>query len=146
MELAFLLLIQMKDGNITLSWLRTTGMFTALLFTEATLENIAAAEAGIALPNILTTGFSSLFGAAGNWLACCVILIFICKREDLKVIGRLLVCSGGYTSSTVARRIAEYIETNRLLYEVKKHQCGGRPAALPEIRSDSSGAAGLFCL
>ena len=58
----------------------------------------------------------------------------------------LLVCSGGYTSSTVARRIAEYIETNRLLYEVKKHQCGGRPAALPGIRSDSSGAAGLFCL
>ncbi len=67
----------------------TVGTIQTLLFTEATLENIAAAEAGTALPNILTTGFSSLFSAAGNWLACCVVLMFIAKRADLKVIGRL---------------------------------------------------------
>lgn len=67
----------------------TVGNMFTLLWSEAALENIAAAEAGIALPNILTTGFGYLCSAANVWFSAVIVLIFFTKREDLRTIGKL---------------------------------------------------------
>lgn len=67
----------------------TLGSIQRLIFVQATMENIAAAAEGGELPNILTTGFNTLFSTAGMWLACCVVLMFMVKREDLRTMGRL---------------------------------------------------------
>lgn len=60
------------------------------LFTQAALANVAAYGAGEPLENIVTLGFSELAGsgwAQGIGLLIC--MIFFCKREDFKTIGKV---------------------------------------------------------
>ena len=64
------------------------GSVTNLLFTQATMENIAAGAAGQPLPHILTTGLTTLSGGTENLAACVAILLFI-KRDDLRAIAKL---------------------------------------------------------
>lgn len=64
------------------------GSVTTLLFTQATMENIAAGAAGQELPNIITTGMSTLAGGTENLVAAVAILLFI-KRDDMRAIAKL---------------------------------------------------------
>jgi PTS system, lactose/cellobiose family IIC component len=61
-----------------------------MLFTQAALANVAAYGSGQPLENIVTIGFSELAGsgwAQGIGLLIC--MIFFCKREDFKIIGKV---------------------------------------------------------
>ncbi|MBR0137119.1 MAG: PTS sugar transporter subunit IIC, partial [Erysipelotrichaceae bacterium] len=64
------------------------GSVTNLLFTQATLENIAAGAAGEPLPHIITTGMTTLSGGTENLAAAVAILLFV-KRDDLRAIAKL---------------------------------------------------------
>lgn len=73
-------------GGMTFDAIKNT------LFTQAALDNAAAYGAGIAMTNIVTIGFSELAGsgwAQGIGLLIC--MIFLCKREDFKAIGRTAI-------------------------------------------------------
>lgn len=70
-------------GGMTFDAIKNT------LFTQAALDNMAAYSAGTAMTHIVTIGFSELAGsgwAQGIGLLIC--MIFFCKREDFKAIGR----------------------------------------------------------
>ncbi len=69
----------------------TMGGIQMVLFMEATTENIAASAAGTALPNVITLGLANVISAGVSYVALCSILIFICKREDFKAIGKLAI-------------------------------------------------------
>lgn len=61
-----------------------------ILFTQAALVNVAAYGSGEPLENIVTIGFSELAGsgwAQGIGLLIC--MIFFCKRDDFKIIGKV---------------------------------------------------------
>ena len=67
----------------------TVGAVSSILFTPNTLENVAAAAEGKALPHILTTGFGEICGGSLNQFACATAILFACKREDLRAIGKI---------------------------------------------------------
>lgn len=71
-------------GGMTFDAIKNT------LFTQVALANVAAYGAGEPLENIVTVGFSELAGsgwAQGIGLLIC--MIFFCKRDDFKTIGKV---------------------------------------------------------
>ena len=78
------------------------GSVTNLLFTQATMENIAAGASGQPLPHILTTGLTTLSGGTENLAACVAILLFI-KRDDLKAIAKLGIVPAMFNISEPVR-------------------------------------------
>ena len=75
------------------------GGITSLLFTEATLENVAAGAAGLPLPNIVTKGLGSVVGSGGQQFATAAALLLFCKREDLRAIGKIAIVPGIFNIS-----------------------------------------------
>jgi PTS system cellobiose-specific IIC component len=67
----------------------TVGSINSILFTPNTLENVAAGAEGKPLPHILTTGFGEICGGSLNQFACATAILFACKREDLRAIGKI---------------------------------------------------------
>lgn len=60
-------------------------------------ENLTAYSSGAALPHIVTQQFNSIYlwiGGAGDTLALCLTLMFICKSQQCKKIGRLAILPG----------------------------------------------------
>lgn len=51
--------------------------------------NLAAYGAGEALPNIVTNTFVNIFYFGGCQIALCIILLFMCKSEQMKAFGKL---------------------------------------------------------
>lgn len=73
-------------GGMTFDAIKNT------LFTQAALDNMAAYGSGLAMTNIVTIGFSELAGsgwAQGIGLLIC--MIFFCKRNDFKAIGKTAI-------------------------------------------------------
>lgn len=60
-------------------------------------ENLAAYSKGNALPHIITQQFNSIYlwiGGAGSTLALCLALLFVCKSQQCKKIGKLAILPG----------------------------------------------------
>lgn len=51
--------------------------------------NLTAYAAGEALPNIVTNAFVNIFYFGGCQIALCIILLFMCKSEQMKAFGKL---------------------------------------------------------
>lgn len=61
------------------------------IFMPLALENLAAYQAGEAMPHILTRAFDYMFnfGGTGSLLALCILITFFSKSKRYKMIGRL---------------------------------------------------------
>lgn len=67
------------------------------LRTAASLENLAAWQAGLPLPNIVAGGFNAglaLIGAGGSALACTLAVVFFAKSKRYKSIGKIALIPG----------------------------------------------------
>jgi len=67
------------------------------LRTAADLENLAAWQAGLPLPNIITGGYYAglaLIGAGGSALACTLAVLLFSKSERYKSIGKIALIPG----------------------------------------------------
>ncbi|MEW8973437.1 MAG: PTS sugar transporter subunit IIC [Tissierellaceae bacterium] len=67
------------------------------IFRTLSMENLAAFEAGLALPHIYTGQFVDLFqtfGGGGSTLSLVILMITICKSERIKQLGRLSIVPG----------------------------------------------------
>ena len=67
------------------------------LRTAADLENLAAWQAGLPLPNIITGGYYAglaLIGAGGSALACTLAVLIFSKSERYKSIGKIALIPG----------------------------------------------------
>ncbi len=51
--------------------------------------NLAAYSAGEAMPNIVTNAFVNIFYFGGCQIALCIILLFLCKSQQMKAFGKL---------------------------------------------------------
>ena len=60
-------------------------------------ENLTAFQAGIALPHIITQQFNSIYlwiGGGGATLGLCLLMLFKCKSQQCKKIGKLAILPG----------------------------------------------------
>ncbi len=60
-------------------------------------ENLTAFQAGLALPHIITQQFNSIYlwiGGGGATLGLCLLLLFKCKSQQCKKIGKLAILPG----------------------------------------------------
>lgn len=60
-------------------------------------ENLAAFQAGLALPHIITQQFNSIYlwiGGGGATLSLCLLMLFKCKSQQCKKIGKLAILPG----------------------------------------------------
>ncbi len=68
------------------------------IWNTLTLQNLEAFQAGTPIPNIVTKQFIEIFtvgiGGSGMTLAVVIILMFFCKSQQLKQIGRLAAPAG----------------------------------------------------
>ena len=96
-SLIILVFIQMIFWFLGLHGSNIVSPFITLLFLPLDLENLAAFEAGVALPNILGRQFYQLYagiGGAGGTLGLCFLLAFFAKSAKMKAIGKLGVVPG----------------------------------------------------
>lgn len=67
------------------------------IWLALTAENLTAFQAGEALPHIVTGQFQEIYlqlGGTGSTLALCIALIFVCKSERCKKLGKLSIVPG----------------------------------------------------
>lgn len=80
----FLWFFGIHGGNIV-------GSITNPIYTPLALENLAAFQAGQALPYIITSNFVKLFtsGGVGSMFGLAIIMTFFAKSQRMKVLGRI---------------------------------------------------------
>lgn len=62
------------------------------MWSAATAENLAAAQAGLESPHIIDLGFTTIFmeiGGAGCVLALCLLMLFTAKSQQFKSLGKM---------------------------------------------------------
>lgn len=67
------------------------------IFRTLSMENLAAFEAGLALPHIYTGQFVDLFqtfGGGGSTLSLVILMATVCKSQRIKQLGRLSIVPG----------------------------------------------------
>lgn len=73
------------------------GAVTRPMYMAASLENLEAFQAGQTLPHIVTQDFSDMFqgaGGVGATLALSIMMIFLCKSQQMRTFGKLTVIPG----------------------------------------------------
>lgn len=73
------------------------GAVTQPLWMSLQAENVAAYQAGKALPHIVIQSYQDIFmqlGGTGCTLGLCLSMIFLCKSEQCKKIGKLAIIPG----------------------------------------------------
>ncbi|WP_459481288.1 PTS cellobiose transporter subunit IIC [Clostridium saccharoperbutylacetonicum] len=73
------------------------GAVTQPIWLATSADNLAAFQAGMELPHILTQQYEDLFiqlGGSGATLSLCLAMMFICKSEQCKKLGRLAIIPG----------------------------------------------------
>lgn len=73
------------------------GAVTQPLWLSTAAENLVAFQAGHVLPHILTQQYEDLFiqlGGSGATLSLCLSMVFLCKSEQCKKLGKLAIIPG----------------------------------------------------
>ncbi|MDF2883182.1 MAG: celB [Clostridiaceae bacterium] len=73
------------------------GSVMSPIWISLSADNLSAYQAGKALPHIITQQFQEIYlqlGGSGCTLALCVAMIFICKSQQCKKLGKLAILPG----------------------------------------------------
>ncbi|GKU27657.1 PTS cellobiose transporter subunit IIC [Clostridium folliculivorans] len=73
------------------------GSVMSPIWLSLSADNLTAFKAGGALPHVITQQFQEIYlqlGGSGSTLALCLTMVFLCKSEQCKKLGRLAILPG----------------------------------------------------